>query len=78
VRSILAGQAPDSGKQGYYLAASGSVLWTDLYAVCAATLAKRGIIEDADVLPATQQALDEMAVGLACPRELVALQLGGT
>ena len=78
VRAILTDKNPGSGKNGYYLAASGSVMWTDLYAAIAAGLAKRGIIDHESVIPATDQNLSDMAVGLSCPKELFALQLGGT
>lgn len=77
LRAILVGKNPDSGKHCYYLAASGSVAWADLYAAIAAGLAKRGVIDDETVIPATDQALKEMATGLGCPKEYVALQLGG-
>ena len=66
-----------SGKQGYYLAASGSVAWADLYAAIARALAQRGVIEDDVVKPATDDAIGKMAAGLGCPKGLVPLQLGG-
>ena len=75
---MLAGENPDSGKHGYYLAASGTVEWRALYAEIATVLAERRVVEDATVLPATDLALNNMATGLGCPKELVALQLGGT
>ena len=77
LRQILSGQNPGSGKLGYYLAASGSVAWADIYAAVAAALAKRGIIADATVEPATEKALTEMGAALGCPKEIVPLQLGG-
>jgi hypothetical protein len=77
LRSILAGEQPSSGKQGYYLAASGSVAWEDLYAAMATGLAKRGVVDDDSVKPAPDEALDKMAAALGCPKDFVALQLGG-
>jgi len=77
IRAILSGKNPGSGKNGYYLASSGSVVWNDLYAAIAAGLAQRGIVDNEAVAPATDQNLSEMAVGLGCPKQLVALQLGG-
>jgi hypothetical protein len=78
IRSILAGENPSHGKQGYYLAASGSIAWKDLYSAMTNTLASRGIVEDAKVIPATDDSLEMMAKGLNCPKEFVSLQLGGT
>ena len=80
LRALLKGgssNAPPNGKQGYYLAASGSVAWADLYAAIARALARRDIIEDDTVKPATDDAIGMMAAGLGCPKELVPLQLGG-
>ena len=80
LRAMLTGggsKMPPSGKQGYYLAASGSVAWADLYAAIARALAQRGVIEDDTVKPATDDAIGKMAAGLGCPKGLVPLQLGG-
>ena len=77
MRQILAGKQPGSGKQGYYLAASGSVAWLDLYAALAKSLAKRGVVVDGAVEPATDQALNDMGVALGCPKQIVQLQIGG-
>ncbi|KEF55092.1 uncharacterized protein A1O9_08745 [Exophiala aquamarina CBS 119918] len=77
LRSILANENPGEGQQGYYLAASGSVAWVDLYAAMATSLAKRGIIDNDSVAPASDKALGDMATALGCTKELVALQLGG-
>jgi hypothetical protein len=77
LRAILARENPGEGRQGYYLASSGSVVWADLYATMASSLAKRGVIDRDSVALASDQALDKMATALGCPKELVALQLGG-
>ena len=80
LRAMLRGggdKMPPSGKQGYYLPASGSVAWADLYAAIARALARRGVIEDDTVKPVTDDAMGKMAEGLGCPKGLVPLQLGG-
>lgn len=77
LREILSGKNPDSGKNGYYLASSGSVVWEELYAGIAAALAKRGLVADAKVEQATDETLEKMGAALGCPKELVPLQLGG-
>jgi hypothetical protein len=77
LKSIIRGENPDYGRNGYYLASSGSVAWYDIYAAMAKALAKRGVIGSADVKRADETALDKMAQALGCPKELVAVQLGG-
>ncbi|KAK8867400.1 NAD dependent epimerase dehydratase family protein [Apiospora arundinis] len=79
-RRILKGDdSLGSGRNGYYLAASGSVAWDDLYAAMAAALAKRddSIIDDARIEKADGAALEKMGKALGCPAELVSLHLGG-
>lgn len=77
IRAILSGKKPGSGKKGYYLASPGSVAWEDIYAAIATSLAKRGLVDDEVVKPATEQNVSEMGAALGCPEELVGLQLGG-
>ncbi|KAK7397880.1 hypothetical protein QQX98_012748 [Neonectria punicea] len=77
LRKILAEEDIDYGSNGYYLAASGSVAWDDLYEAMAKSLAKRGIIEDPKVGLADDAALTKMATGLKSPKDLVRVQLGG-
>jgi len=79
LRAILAGKAPASGRQGYYLASSGHVVWEDLYAAMATRLAERGVVDDAHVASAggDQAVLATMGKGLGCGPELVGLMLGG-
>jgi len=77
---MLSDQNPPapSGKQGYYLAASGSVAWVDLYSAMARALVQHGVVEDDEVKPAvTDEVLAKMGGALGCPKELVPLQLGG-
>ncbi|EXJ60867.1 hypothetical protein A1O7_05020 [Cladophialophora yegresii CBS 114405] len=77
--AILAEKDPASGKKGYYLASSGSVVWGDLYAAMARRLAERGVVDSGDVVPAEGDAdvLTTMGRGLGCPPALVGLMLGG-
>ncbi|KAF2148221.1 NAD(P)-binding protein [Myriangium duriaei CBS 260.36] len=76
--AILAGANPGQGRDGYYLAASGSIPWEDIYTAFAEALAVRGVIHDSNVKLATEEELTTMAKGLGCPKELVSLQLGGS
>lgn len=77
LRAILAGQNPGSGKHGYYLAASGSVAWLDLYEALAASLAKRGLVDDPTVEQASEEVLEKMGAALGYPKEFVPFSLGG-
>ena len=77
VSSILTGKHSDQKKCRYYLAASGTIAWVDLYQAIGEALAKRGVISDNVVAQADEDAMDRMAKGLKTPKELVALQLGG-
>ncbi|KAM7208195.1 NAD(P)-binding protein [Naviculisporaceae sp. PSN 640] len=80
LRGILKGgeESPDHGRNGFYLASSGSVVWDDLYEAMAVTLAKRGVIEDSTVVRADQTALEKMgAVFKGAPPEFVSFFVGG-
>ncbi|KAH8811015.1 hypothetical protein F5884DRAFT_842916 [Xylogone sp. PMI_703] len=77
LHSILAGNSLGYGKNGYYLAASGSIAWDDLYANIATSLVKRNVIEDSSVIPADASALEGMGKALGCPKEYVQIQIGG-
>ncbi|KAJ4366179.1 hypothetical protein N0V83_007814 [Neocucurbitaria cava] len=78
LRSILSGENPESGRNGYYLASSGSVAWSDIYTAIARALAKRGVVDNEVVKEADDVILAEMGEALGCPKEFVAVQLGGT
>ncbi|KAI0422873.1 hypothetical protein F5X98DRAFT_325350 [Xylaria grammica] len=78
MRKILAGENPSYGQNGYYLAASGSVAWDDLYAAMGAALAKRDVVADSAITTANGQDLEAMAKGLGCPAGLVPLMIGGS
>ncbi|KAI1761319.1 hypothetical protein GGR53DRAFT_506140 [Hypoxylon sp. FL1150] len=82
LRKILSGDNPGYGKNGYYLASSGSVSWNDLYAAMATALAKRNVIEDDSVVAASDENIEEMAKALKCPqqflpKEWVKMSIGG-
>lgn len=77
LRSILLDQNPPYSKNGYYLAASGSVTWNDLYSVMAKALAKRNVVDDEKVKLADDAALSEMGRALSRPKEFVPVELGG-
>lgn len=51
--------------------------WDDLYDVFARSLAKRNIVDDETVHDANEAVLEKMGQALACPKELVPVQLSG-
>lgn len=75
--NILNGETIGHGQQGYYLAASGSVAWDDLYSAMAKSLVQRGVIGSDDVPLADESALEKMAAALGAPKAFVAPSLGG-
>ncbi|CAM1506205.1 Fc.00g058460.m01.CDS01 [Cosmosporella sp. VM-42] len=77
LRSILRDGNLGYGKNGYYLAASGSVVWDDLYEAMAKSLAKRGVVDDTSVESADDAILEKMGAALGSPKEFVRVQLGG-
>ncbi|KAK6005820.1 hypothetical protein QM012_007462 [Aureobasidium pullulans] len=77
LRNILSGKEQGHGKEGYYLASPGSMAWDDIYAQMAKALHQRGVVSDPQVHAADDAALEKMAAGLGCGKNLVAMQLGG-
>ncbi|KAL3292040.1 NAD(P)-binding protein [Colletotrichum asianum] len=77
LRSIFEGKNIGYGRNGYYLASSGSIAWDDIYAAMALALKVRGIIEDETVAPVDDIALMKMAQGLNTDPSLVAMRVGG-
>lgn len=77
LRAILDGANPAYGKNGFYLAASGSVAWDDLYEAFGAALFKKGAVDDASVGTADLSTLEKMGAALGIPKEYVPFQLGG-
>ncbi|KAF2130369.1 NAD(P)-binding protein [Dothidotthia symphoricarpi CBS 119687] len=78
LEKILSGDNPGHGKNGYYLASSGSVAWIDIYTAFARALATRNVIDSAEVKKPDETALEKMAQALYCPKEMIVVQLGGT
>jgi hypothetical protein len=68
---------PESGKHGYYLASSGSVAWYDIYSAMAKALAKHELLDDAGVHKADDKTVELMGQALNCPKEFVAVSVGG-
>jgi nucleoside-diphosphate-sugar epimerase len=77
LRAMLEGRTIPHGKQGYYLASSGSVAWDDIYAAFGKAMKKRGVVDNESVAEADDEVLQMMGDALGCPKELVAMQLGG-
>jgi hypothetical protein len=48
----------------------------DLYAAVAKSLAKRRVIESAEVKKADDAALEQIAQALECPKDMVIMQIG--
>jgi len=77
MRAILAGDNIGHGKNGYFLAASGDIVWDDLYSAMAKGLVNRGIVENDSVEDADEAALTNMGKALQCPKDFVGVQLSG-
>ncbi|KAJ6160453.1 hypothetical protein N7470_003849 [Penicillium chermesinum] len=78
MRNILSGKNIAHGKNGYYLASSGPIVWDDLYRAMAKGLAKRGVVKSDSVEVADDAALQAMGEALGCPKEAVSVHLGGS
>lgn len=74
---MVSGTDIGHGKQGYYMAASGSQAWNDIYAAMAEVMAKRGVVDDATVGEVSDAALEKAAKALECPKAFVPVQMGG-
>jgi hypothetical protein len=74
---ILSGHDVGYGKNGYYLASSGNVVWRDIYAAMANALAERKVVESNEVLRADDAVLEKIGQALGCPKDLVPVQIGG-
>ncbi|RAK95356.1 NAD(P)-binding protein [Aspergillus ibericus CBS 121593] len=66
------------GRNGYYLAASGSVAWEDLYEAMGKRLAERGLVDDATVVDADEEALERIGEALGRPKDFVPVEMGGS
>jgi hypothetical protein len=76
--SILRGEDVGYGKNGYYLASSGSAAWRDIYVAIAKALAKRRVVGSSEVRRVDDATLEKMSKALGCPKEMVSVQIGGT
>ena len=77
LQSILSGESLGHGKDGYYLASSGSVAWSDIYASMAKALAERNVVDISEVKKADGATFDNIGQALGCPNTLVPVQIGG-
>lgn len=77
LRKILSGIDIGYGKKGYFLAASGSIAWSDVYAAFAESLAKRDVVDDAMVVQADDSSLAQMGKALGVKPSEVQVLLGG-
>lgn len=77
IKAILEDSNPGFGKQGFYLASSGSASWDDIYSATNKALAKRGIIKNTSVQPITDSALQKMAEALNVDTSSVVVKIGG-
>lgn len=77
MRKILADEDIGYGKDGYYLAASGSVGWNEIYGAFAKALARRGVVDDEIVRGADGSVLEKMGKALNVPPPLVPFLIGG-
>ncbi|KAG8627727.1 hypothetical protein KVT40_003600 [Elsinoe batatas] len=77
LRGILEGRDIDSGKDGYYLASSGVVVWDDLYDAMAKALVTQGIVKDASVKLASEIERGQIAKALGVPEERVEFNFSG-
>ena len=74
---MVAGENIGHNRNGYYMAAAGSIAWTKLYAAVAKALAKRGIVDSPEVGDVSDDAPENAAQALGCPKEFVPVQMGG-
>jgi hypothetical protein len=78
LRNILSEKAIDQGRKGYYLAAAGSVQWSDLYKQMAVALAKNGAVDDDSIYRPSEKSLEAAAKALGCPKEFVPVEMAGS
>lgn len=78
LRNILGEKPIDQGRKGYYLAAAGSVEWSDLYKQMAVALAKSGAVDDDSIHKPTEESMAAAAKALGCPKEFVPVEMAGS
>ncbi|KAK0474214.1 NAD-P-binding protein [Armillaria novae-zelandiae] len=78
VNSILDGKdVPHGKKGGYYFGVNGEFSWKMLYEGIAASLAKRGLVDDAAVAKPSAENYDKVAQVLGGPKEMVDISVAG-
>ncbi|KAF2013576.1 NAD(P)-binding protein [Aaosphaeria arxii CBS 175.79] len=77
LRKILSGEEIGHGRSGYYLASPGSIAWDDLYLAIAKAMKQRNAVDDISVKEADDDILGKMGDALKCPKDFVAVQVGG-
>ncbi|KAE8165184.1 hypothetical protein BDV40DRAFT_309632 [Aspergillus tamarii] len=77
LRQILLGNDIGYNKNGFFLAASGSIAWKDIYEAFAKALATRGVVDDSTVELADETALRKMGEALGVDPSIVLFQVGG-
>ena len=77
LRGILNGKDIGHGEKGYFLAASGSMAWDDIYAAMGKALKKRGVVDEEEVAVADEAVMEKMGEAMECPGAYVPMMLGG-
>lgn len=77
MKRILNKQDLEHGKKGFYLASSGRIRWMDLYKGVAKALYKRGLINDDQVHPITEEAREAISKGLGIAPDTIELKIAG-
>ncbi|KAF5231752.1 hypothetical protein FANTH_13274 [Fusarium anthophilum] len=77
IKAVLNGQDLDYGKNGFYLASSGRLCWMDLYKGVAKALYNRGLINDDNVRPITEEARETISKGLGITPDTIELKVAG-
>lgn len=77
LRQILLGNDIGYNRNGFFLAASGSIAWKDIYDAFAKALSKRGVVSDSTVAQADETVLGKMGEALGVVPSVVPFQVGG-
>ncbi|KAK4904840.1 hypothetical protein LTR49_025770 [Elasticomyces elasticus] len=77
LRNILIGKDIGYGKSGYYMAASGSLAWADIYEAIGKALAKHDVVDSAEVRSVSDEMLEKAAKALGVPKDFVPVLMGG-
>lgn len=77
IKAMVADQNPNHGRDGFYLASSGSVAWHDIYVAMARALKKRGVIASDEVAHFTDEALAKYAEAQGVDLPSVKVKIAG-